>query len=150
MKHGTPQDMQSRVLVARRYLEHGLLDAAMRLLVQNPVAVTAADWTELVDKLVQCNRIADAVRVAEFGGVPLPRQPLLELGDRHLDRRDAGSAIYYYEIGDADQQRWNRVVDVLTNSTDQELRAIEIAGRHLLADAVHDATPETTILAEAS
>jgi hypothetical protein len=38
-------------------------------------------------------------------------------------------------MGSADQERWSRVLDVLTNSPEQELRAIELAGRYLVSDA---------------
>jgi hypothetical protein len=132
MKPKSTQAMQSRVLVGRRYVEHGFLDAAMRLFAQNADAVDPSDWTRLAERMMERDRIADAVRVCEVGGVPLPRERLLELGDRCLHRRDTDRAIHFYEIGTADRDRWARVVDVLTSSPDQELRAIELAERHLV------------------
>jgi hypothetical protein len=146
----TDKVMQSRVLVARRYVEHGFLDAAMRLFAQNPAVVEPEDWTELAEKMIERDRIVDAVRVCEVGGVPPPRQRLLELGDRYLDRRDTDRAIRFYEIGTADQERWSRLVDVLTNSPEQELRAIELAGRYLVGDALLGETPPAAIIAQAS
>ncbi|HSV08906.1 MAG TPA: hypothetical protein VLI07_20490, partial [Candidatus Binatus sp.] len=68
---------ESEVLVGRRYLERGFLDAAMRLFVRNAELVTAADWTRLADRLLERNRIPDVVRVCELGTVPLPRERLL-------------------------------------------------------------------------
>jgi hypothetical protein len=124
--------MQSRVLVGRRYVEHGFLDAAMRLFAQNPAVVEPHDWSRLAERMMERDRVADAVRVCEVGNVPVPRDRLLALGDRYLERRDTDRAIHFYEIGTADRDRWARVVDVLTNSPDQELRAIELAARHLI------------------
>jgi len=63
---------QSEVLVGRRYLERGFLDAAMKLFVRNTELVTAGDWTGLADRLMERNRINDAVRICELGSVPLP------------------------------------------------------------------------------
>jgi hypothetical protein len=133
--------MQSRVLVARRYVEHGFLDAAMRLFAQNPAVVEPEDWTELAEKMIEHDRIDDAVRVCQVGGVPPPRERLLALGDRHLERRDIDRAIYFYEIGTADRERWSRLVDILTNSTEQELRAIELTERYLVGDFPLSDTP---------
>ena len=45
----------------------------MRLFVKNAELVTAADWTRLAERLLERNRIPDAVRVCELGAVPLPR-----------------------------------------------------------------------------
>ena len=129
------QAMQSRVLVARRYVERGFLDAALRLFAQNPGAVDPDDWIDLAEKMIERDRIGDAVRVCETGGVPLPREHLLALGDRCLERRDTNRAIHLYEKASADEDRWGRVVDVLTNSPDQELLAIELAERHLISKA---------------
>src|SRR5438046_9174007 len=64
---------QSEVLVGRRYLERGFLDAAMKLFVRNAELVTAGDWTGLAGRLMERNRINDAVRIRELGSVPLPR-----------------------------------------------------------------------------
>ena len=132
MRAKTTQAMQSRVLVARRYVEHGFLDAAMRLFAQNQAEVEPSDWTDLAEKMIERDRIADAVRVCEVGGVPRPRERLLALGDHYLQRRDTDRAIRFYETGTADQDRWSRVVDVLTNLPDQELRAIDLAERYLV------------------
>ena len=126
------QANQSRVLVGRRYVEHGFLDAAIRLFVQNATAVEADDWTTLVERLMERDRITDAVRMCEVGGVPLPGERLLALGDRALRRRDFDRTIHFYELADADRERWARLVDTLTASPDQELRAIELAGRYLV------------------
>jgi hypothetical protein len=138
--------MQSRVLVARRYVERGFLDSAMRLYAQNPGVVDASDWIDLADKMIERDRIDDAVRVCEAGGVPLPRERLLAIGDRCLERRDTNQAIHFYEKAAADEARWSRVVDVLTNSPDQELLAIELAERYLISKApVADARPVSRI-----
>src|SRR5947208_611235 len=72
---------ESEVLVGRRYLERSFLDAAMRLFVRNAELVTAADWTQLAERLLERNRIPDAVRVCELGGVPLPRERMLAAAD---------------------------------------------------------------------
>jgi hypothetical protein len=141
--------MQSRVLVGRRYIEHGFLDAAMRLFAQNPAVVEPQDWMDLADKMLERDRIADAVRVCVVGGVPLPRERLLALGDRCLKRRDTDRAIQFYETGTADQERWNRVMDVLTSSPDQELRAIELAERYLVSKAPLSDTPPVTLIDQA-
>src|SRR5437773_3120564 len=50
---------ESEVLVGRRYLERGFLDAAMRLFVRNAELVTAADWTSLGEHLLERNRIPE-------------------------------------------------------------------------------------------
>lgn len=142
----TTQAMQSRVLVGRRYIEHGFLDAAMRLFAQNPAVVEPQDWMDLADKMLERDRIADAVRVCEVGGVPLPRERLLALGDQCLKRRDTDRAIQFYQTGTADQDRWNRVMDVLTSSPDQELRAIELAERYLVSKAPLGDTPPVTLI----
>jgi len=142
----TTQAMQSRVHVARRYVERGFLDAALRLFAQNPAAVDRDDWIDLADKMIERDRIDDAVRVCETGGVPLPRERLLAIGDRCLDRRDTNQAIHFYEKATADEARWSRVVDLLTNSPDQELLAIELAERHLIGkEPVAAARPVSSI-----
>lgn len=122
---------ESEVLVGRRYLERGFLDAAMRLFVRNAALVEPADWTSLSERLMERNRVADVVRVCEMGSVPLPRERLLALGDGHLRRKDVDEAIRYYELGDADRERWARVIDVLTGLPDRELQAVGLAERHL-------------------
>src|SRR5713101_4746372 len=98
----------SEVLVGRRYLERGFLDAAMRLFVRNPELVTATDWTSLADRLLERNRIPDAVRVCVLGGV-----------------------MRLYELAGADRERWAKLVDLMTMLPDREQQAIEIVGRHL-------------------
>lgn len=145
----TTQAMQSRVLVGRRYIEHGFLDAAMRLFAQNPAVVEPEDWMELAHKMLERDRIADAARVCAVGGVPLPREHLLALGDRCLERRDTDRAIQFYQTGTADQERWNRVMDVLTSSPDQELRAIELAERYLVSKAPLGDTPPVKLIDQA-
>src|SRR5713101_5349904 len=77
---------QSEVLVGRRYLERGFLDAAMKLFVRNAELVMAADWARLAERLLERNRIPDAVRVCELGGVPLPRERMLVAADASLRR----------------------------------------------------------------
>jgi hypothetical protein len=121
----------SEVLVGRRYLERGFLDAAMRLYVRNADAVDASDWTRLAERLMERSRIPDVVRVCELGGVPLPRERMLGLADEHLRRKDVDTAIRLYELGGADRERWVRLVDVLTGLPDRERLAIEVTERHL-------------------
>ena len=124
----------SEVLVGRRYLERGFLDAAMRLYVRNADAVDPADWTRLAERLMERSRIPDVVRVCELGGVPLPRERMLGLADEHLRRKDVDTAIRLYELGGADRERWVRLVDVLTGLPDRERLAIEVTERHLETD----------------
>jgi hypothetical protein len=121
----------SEVLVGRRYLERGFLDAAMRLYVRNAPAVDPSDWTRLAERLMERSRIPDVVRVCELGGVPLPRERMLALADEHLRRKDVDTAIRLYELGGADRERWVRLVDVLTGLPDRERLAIEVTERHL-------------------
>src|SRR3990172_4137296 len=97
---------ESEVLVGRRYLERGFLDAAMRLFTRNAALVMPADWTRLADRLLERNRVPDVVRVCELGGVPLPRERMLQSGDLALRRRDVDSAMRIYELADADRERW--------------------------------------------
>jgi len=122
---------ESEVLVGRRYLERGFLDAAMKLFVRNAELVTAADWTGLAERLMQRNRINDAVRVSELGSVPLPRDRFLALGDAALKRKDIDGAMRLYELGNADRERWTRFVDILTRLPDRARQAVEVAERHL-------------------
>lgn len=127
---------QSEVLVGRRYLERGFLDAAMKLFVRNAELVSPADWTRLVDRLMERNRMLDVVRVCELGAVPLPRERMLAVGDAYLERKNVDEAIRYYEMAVADRARWARIVDVLTSIPDREYQAVGIAERHLGEDAV--------------
>jgi hypothetical protein len=131
----SPARAHSEVLVGRRYLEHGFLDAAMRIFGRNAEWVAGADWEALVERLLERGRVAEAVRACAMGGLPLPRTKLLALGDRDLRRKDVLGAIHYYELADADQARWTALVDVLTRLPGYELQAVEIAGRHLLSSA---------------
>jgi hypothetical protein len=123
---------QCEVVVARRYLAHGFLDVALRIFGRNVAQVTANDWTLLVDRLLERGRIAAAVDVCQMGGVPLPRQELLALGDCHLRRKDVDGAIHCYELADADHERWAELVDVLTRFPGRELHAVAVAQRYLV------------------
>jgi hypothetical protein len=131
----------SEVLVGRRYLERGFLDAAMRLFVRNAELVTPTDWTSLAERLLERNRVPDAVRVCELGGVPLPRERLLVAADGFLKRKDIDAAVRLYELAGADRERWTRLVDVLTSLPDRARQAVEIVGRHLGPDT----TPEPPV-----
>ena len=123
---------ESEVLVGRRYLEHGFIEQAMRLFSRNAVRVTAADWARLAERLMERDRIVDVVRVCTMGGVPLPREQLLARGDDLLRRKDVDGAIYFYELAGADRARWSKMVDVLTQLPDRDLRAIDVAERYLI------------------
>jgi len=125
---------EPEVLVGRRYLDRGFLDAAMRLFVKNAELVTAADWTRLAERLLERNRIPDAVRVCELGAVPLPRERLLAAADACLKRKDVDGTMRLYELGGADRERWTRLVDVLTSLPDRARQAIEVVERHLSSD----------------
>ena len=125
----------SEVIVGRRYLERGFLDAAMKLFVRNAPAVEADDWTNLAERLMERSRIPDVVRVCETGGVPLPRERMLGLADEHLRRKDVDTAVRLYELAGADNERWARLVDVLTGLPDRERLAIEVTERHLRPEA---------------
>jgi hypothetical protein len=122
----------SEVVVARRYLARGFLDVAMRVFGRNVAQVTADDWTLLVDRLLERGRIAAAVEVCQTAGVPLPRQELLALGDRHLRRKDVDRAIHCYELADADHERWTELVNVLTRFPGRGLHAVAVAQRYLV------------------
>ena len=121
----------SEVLVGRRYLERGFLDAAMKLFVRNAPAVEAADWTRLAERLMERNRVPDVVSICELGGVPIPRERMLARADDSLRRKDVDTAIRLYELAVADRERWARVVDVLAGLPDRERLAIEVTERHL-------------------
>jgi hypothetical protein len=131
---------ESEVLVGRRYLERGFLDAAMKLFTRNPELVTAADWTRLADGLLERHRIPDVVRICELGAVPLPRERILSTADASLKRKDVDAAIRLYELVGADRDRWTRLVDVLTSLPERARQAVEIAERHLRVErAAEDA-----------
>jgi hypothetical protein len=121
-------------LVGRRYLERGFLDAAMKLFVRNAAEVSASDWSSLVDRLMERNRVADVVTVCGLASIPLPRERMLELGDRALKRRDLDAAIRFFELGKADRERWAMMLDVLTTYPDRERQAVEVVARHLEQD----------------
>jgi hypothetical protein len=123
---------RSEVVVARRYLDHGFLDATMRIFARHATLVGADDWTRLVARLLERGRVVDAVAVCQTGGVPLPRQALLALGDRQLARKDVDAALRYYELAEADRERWAALLDVLTRLPGRELQATEVAARHLV------------------
>lgn len=127
------------VRVARMYLERGFLDAAIRLFGRNPAGVETDDWQRLVDRLMERGRIADAVTVCETGGCPLPREKFLAMGDQQLRRKDFDGAIHFYELGEADRERWTSVVDQLAALPGRELRTLAVAERYL-ADEDEDET----------
>src|SRR5437667_10800017 len=133
---------ESEVLVARRYLERGFLDAAMRLLVRNAQLVVGADWNRLAERLLERNRIPDAVWICELGGVPLPRERLLAAADVCLKRKDIDGALRLYELVGVDRERWTRLVDVMTALPDRARQAVEIAERHLGPEAEFDPPAE--------
>jgi len=120
------------VLVARRYLNQGFLDPALRIFARNVGQVEADDWQLLVDRLLERGRIVDAVRVCQLADMPLPRQELLAHGDRHLRRNDVDGAIHCYELAEADQDRWARVMDMLIRLPGRELHAVNVAQRYLV------------------
>jgi hypothetical protein len=126
---------QTDVLVGRRYLDRGFLDAAMKIFIRNASLVSPKDWTVLSERLLERQRMADVVRVCEVGGVPLPQQKMLEQGDLHLRRKDFAAAIRLYEMADADRERWTRIVDLLTAVPERGRQVLEIAERHLGAAA---------------
>jgi hypothetical protein len=131
----------SEVLVGRRYLDRGFLDAAMKLFTRNAGLVTSVDWTRLADRLLERNRVADVVRICELGSVPLPRERILATADGHLKRKDIDSTIRLYELVGADRDRWARLVDVLTSLPDRQRQAIELVERHLSAADVEEELP---------
>jgi len=132
--------VESELLVGRRYLEHGFVDAGMSILVRHSAYVGADDWQLLIERLMERHRIADVVSICALSGASLPRERLLAIGDKHLHRRDADGAIHFYEMGEADRERWSRVVDVLAMRPDRKLRAVSIAARYLVSDAAVGAT----------
>lgn len=125
----------SHLLIARRYLERGFLDTAMDLLVRNASVAEADDWLRLSEALLERQRIADVVRVCEMGGVPLPRERLLALGDARLQGRDLDGAKLLYETADADLGRWERFLDVVTACPSRQRLAIAVAERHIVGGA---------------
>ncbi len=126
---------ESEVLVGRRYLERGFLDAAMRLFLRNAGLVAPADWTRLADRLLERNRTADVVRICELGQVPLPRERMLTSGDALLKRKDVDGAMRISELVHADRDRWVKLVDVMTALPDRARQAVEIVERHVASPA---------------
>jgi hypothetical protein len=124
--------VQSELLVARRYLDHGFLDATMRIFGRRAAHVRREDWNRLVERLLERGRLTDAVAVCQAGGMPLPREQLLTFGDRELRRKDVDSAIHYYELAEANAERWAALLDVLTRLPGREFQAREVAQRHLV------------------
>jgi hypothetical protein len=124
---------RAEIVVARRYLEHGFLDPAMRIFGRRAVLVSPDDWKSLVTQLLERGRVTDAVDVCQRGGIPLPTQELLTLGDRELRRKDVDAAVHYYALAGADAVRWSALVDVLIRLPGRELQATEITQRYLLA-----------------
>ena len=135
---------ESEVLVGRRYLERGFLDAAMKLFVRNAELVPASDWSRLAERLLGRNRVADVVRVCELGSVPLPRETMLAAGDASLKRKDVDGAMRLYELANADHDRWMRMLDVLTSLPDRERLAVEVVERHLQSSTEHEPAAERT------
>ena len=132
---------EAEIMVGRRYLERGFLDTALNMFSKHVGRVDRKDWEELVGRLMAENRVVDVLRVCDLSGLPLPRQHFLDLGDRHLKRRDIEGAIRLYELATAERDRWERVVDALTAIPEQKRRAIMVAERHLVSEA-----PATTHL----
>ena len=67
----------NEVTVARRYLENGFLDIALRMFARNAEHVRADDWTQLADRLIESGRVSEAIETCRLGGVPMPRRELL-------------------------------------------------------------------------
>jgi|SRR5690242_5965762 len=122
----------NEVTVARRYLENGFLDIALRMFARNAEHVRADDWTQLADRLIESGRVSEAIETCRLGGVPMPRRELLALGDRRLRCKDVDAAIHYYELAEASYERWSAVVDVLIGLPAHELQAIAITERYLI------------------
>jgi hypothetical protein len=133
---------ESEVLVGRRYLARGFLDAAMKLFVRNAEHVGAGDWSSLAERLMERNRVSDVVHVCEVGSVPLPRERLLSLADGHLKRKDLDGAVRLYELAEADRERWARLVDVMSGIPERERMAIRLAERHLHVEAEPESIPQ--------
>lgn len=121
----------AEVFLGRRYLAKGFVDDAMRIFMQHADTVGPDDWTALRDRLLERGRIADVLTVCGVGKIPIPREELLELGDQYLARADVDRAIDLYEQIEADQPRWERVVDRLIEMPDRFQQARSIAARHL-------------------
>jgi hypothetical protein len=125
----------SELYVARRYLQHGFVDIAMRLLLRNATQARRHDWKRLVRHLMAQGRIEDAVGICERSNEPLARAELLALGDHRLRLRDVDGAMRWFEVAGADSDRWSRLVDVLTALPGRELQALAVAKRYLTVAA---------------
>jgi hypothetical protein len=136
---------QADVLVGRRYLAKGYVDQALELFTRNADAVSAQDWTQLRDKLLERGRIQDMVRVCDLGHVPLPSEQLIARGDKALVHKDIDLVIDLYELAGADRSRWEKVVDVLVEMPERKRQAVAIADRYLVdaADRLTIAAPDT-------
>jgi hypothetical protein len=121
----------AEVFLATRYLAKGFLDDALRIFMQHADTVPAEDWTALRDRLLERGRVADVVTVCRAGKIPIPREELLQLGDQYLARADVDRTIDLYELIEADQARWEQVVDRLIEMPDRFQQARSIAARHL-------------------
>src|SRR5262249_2855983 len=88
----------SAITGARRYPDHGFLDVAFRIFARHVEHVRPDDWARLVERLIECGRVTEAVETCRTGGVPMPRRELLVRGDRCLRTKDVDAAIHYYEL----------------------------------------------------
>src|SRR5262249_20750129 len=82
----------SQLLIARRYLDRGFTDTAMEIFVRTSSETPASDWECLAEALFKRQCVAAVVRVCEIGGIPLPRERMLALGDARLHGRDLDGA----------------------------------------------------------
>jgi len=121
----------AEVFLARRYLAKGFVDDALRIFMQHADTVPAEDWAALRDLLLERGRVGDVVTVCRAGKIPIPREELLQLGDEYLARADVDRAIDLFELIEADQARWEQVVDRLIEMPDRFQQARSIAARHL-------------------
>jgi hypothetical protein len=106
---------ESEVLVGRRYLDRGFLDAAMKLFIRNADRVTAADWTTLGDCLMESH--PRRRQVCELGGCRFRER--ISFGDLYL-RRNHRRYDPLVRAAGADRDRWARLLDALTVSPDRE------------------------------
>jgi hypothetical protein len=58
-----PRPARTEIAVARRLMEYGFLDAAIRLFVRHVVHVTPGDWERLDDRLMERRRQLGPLRV---------------------------------------------------------------------------------------
>jgi thioredoxin-like negative regulator of GroEL len=122
---------EAEVFLARRYLAKGFVDDALRILMQHADSVPVEDWVALRDRLLERGRIGDVVMACRAGKIPIPREELLQLGDEYLARSDIDRAIDLFELIEADQARWEQLVDRLIEMPDRFQQARSIAARHL-------------------